>query len=247
MTKSAMHGTKKRKGSNVHLPKHLYLSDVLRKANQLVHRRNPNQDLPYFDWGKGAMQMRAFISSGAYSSAFLGNDGMVYIITEVDMAREESSKLWLAQYQQLIDVPSKHLPKIILLGLVNIDQSVFYLFRSPRYLLFPYDIPSQGLKINDYVTYTAHELKILDKVIGDFAIDPGYSEHTILEKLPSSRIKKQLVSMLHEMVDFEDYMYPKAINLDGLYRDWSIWNLGWDSVGNIINFDPYVTEIPFTF
>ncbi len=221
------------------------LSYVARKANATIHRMNPNEEIVHFDWGSGSMRMIGFISSGAHTNAFLGLDGFVYLLNDTDV--EETSKLWLANYVAKIRYLPQHLPNIELLGVTIDHDRPAFLFRSPLYIAFPNPIPPKGLKISDYVHYSAKDLQLLDDTISNFALDPGYSERNILGNLRSSKVKQQLQSMLDDMDDFEDYVSDRDIYADGIYRDWSIYNIGWDHEGNIINFDPYVTSIPFNF
>jgi len=183
-----------------------------------------------FIWGTGRMPMVEFISSGSSSYAYLGADRKVYIVTSV--ATDETSKPWLARYIKDQNLKPIHLPQVEFLGVTSLGGADWLLTRMPFY---------QAL---DDALDPA-KLAVVENIVDKFAQDPHYVEDLVVKGMDAGLLRDQLKAMLKEMEGFEDYMFHQDKEADGLYRDWSIYNLGLDAKGRLVNYDPYNTDIPY--
>ena len=172
----------------------------------------PKEDahIETFVWNTGRMPIVEFIGSGSSSYAYLGADQKVYIITPI--ATDETSKPWLAQYIKDRNLKPIHLPQVEFLGITSLNGADWFLTRMPFY---------QELE----EVLSPEKLAVVENIVDKFAQDPHYVEDSVVKEMDSCPLRDQLKAMLKEMEGFEDYMFYQDKEADGLYRDWSIYNL----------------------
>jgi hypothetical protein len=202
------------------------LYKAMREAERLLGKRsNPSQDvLEIFEWNGGSIDIVEKLSSGASSYAYLGADGMVYLVTDINY--NDTSKPWLAAYFKQVKKKPKHLPAIEFLGTTTLDGQEWYLTRMP---LYQTTTPSEW----------AGWIEVLIKAFSD---DPWGEKRSFNLIPPEYYI--QIMDMFVEMEDFEGFASTYGDTDYTLYRDWSIYNMGWDKDGNIVNFDGYTSDLP---
>lgn len=204
------------------------LYKVMRKAeSKSFQRLNPQSDvLETFIWDGGSIDIIAELGGGASSYAYLGTDGMVYLVTDASLY--ETSKPWLAAYYKQAHPKPKHLPTIEYLGTTYLggEGQLWYLTRMPLY----------------QTTAPREWAEWIEKLIAAFSDDP-WGEERSFHLIPPSHYS-QIRDMLGEMNDFEKFAADYGDDYYSLFRDWSIYNVGWDKDGNIVNFDGYTSDLP---
>jgi len=207
------------------------LHKTMQDAISNLARKNPKK-YTRFEWENGAMEIYRKLGSGTHAKAFLGDDGLVYLVLDLD--KLDHSKIFLSMYlkekrDKNLPLP-KHLPMIEYLGHTKANKKTWSLFRMPVY--------SMPLGM--------HPKWRDDSSAIEYSINRFTDENDLESFAPRFKYRSNFEQFRDATKEFMDFIYwSKKHGSSGGIFDVADFNMGWDDNGTLIYVDPIIIAEEF--